>query len=322
MTGPQASADRYSRSGSIPPCAVVTLNFNGAAFLADMVESVAPQLASTGSRLAVFDNGSTDGSDRLVEERFGGEEWFSIRRSPVNLGFAAGANEALSGLREEVVVLANSDTVFLPGSLDALLQGLARHPRAALAGPKLLWPDGSLQPSMRDFPFPCALIREHMPFRGRLSAKYSNHASERRADWLVGAVMAIRTGMFRETGGFDTDYFFYHEETDLQYRFREKGMEVWFIPSSCVVHIEGGSAQAVYGRDMTLRYISAKLRFLRKHGSPLDAACFRLLMSAMHLGRAAVGIVRPGKALRDVRFSRSYCSEALKELRDVSSRSG
>lgn len=309
-------------SGGVSACAVVTLNYNGAAFLPDMIESVAPQLASTGSRLAVFDNGSTDGSDRLVEERFGGESWFSIRRSPVNLGFAAGANAALSDLREEVAVLANSDTVFLPGSLDALLLGLARHPRAALAGPKLLWPDGTLQPSLRDFPFPAALIREHLPFRSRLSAKFSSHASERRADWLVGAVMAIRTGMFRETGGFDTDYFFYHEETDLQYRFRRMGMEVWFIPSSQVVHIEGGSAQAVYGRDTTLRYISAKLRFLRKHGSPLDIACFRLLMSALHLGRAAVGIVRPGKARRDVRFSRGYCSEALKELRDGSSRGG
>ena len=85
---------------------------------------------------------------------------------------------------------------------------------------------------------------------------------------------------------------------------------------------EWTSARAVFGRDTTLRYISAKLRFLRKHGSPLDIACFRLLMSAMHLGRAAVGIVRPGKARRDVRFSRSYCSEVLKELRDVSSRSG
>lgn len=314
LAGDSSSA---ARRGEV---AVVTLNFNGAAFLRPMIESLAPQLRDAGARLIVFDNGSTDGSDRRAEEAFGSEEWFAIVRSPVNLGFAAGANAAMAGLAEEIVVLANSDTVFRPGSLSALLEGLRRHPDAALAGPRLLWPDGSLQPSMRDFPFPGALLKEHLPVLSRGAAKHSEHDTERRADWLVGAVMALRTEAFRKVGGFDTDYFFYHEETDLQYRFREAGMEVWFIPGSEVVHIEGGSAEALFGRDTTLRYISAKLRFLSKHGSALDAACFRLLMSVMHLGRAAAGIVRPRKAAEDPRFSRGYCSKALKELWDGSSR--
>ena len=314
------SACGASSASSRREVAVVTLNFNGAAFLRPMVESLAPQLPSARARLIVFDNGSSDGSDRQVEEMFGSEEWFSVVRSPVNLGFAAGANAAMAGLDEEIVVLANSDTVFLPGSLSALLDGLRRHPGAAMAGPRLLWPDGSLQPSMRDFPFPWALLKEHLPVLSRSSAKHSDHASERRVDWVVGAVMAIRTEAFRRVGGFDTDYFFYHEETDLQYRFRKAGMDVWFIPGSEVVHIEGGSASALFGRETTLRYISGKLRFLRKHGGPLDAMCFRLLMSVMHLGRAAAGIVRPRKAAEDSRFSRGYCSKALMELWDFSSR--
>lgn len=294
--------------------AVVTLNFNGRDFLPEMVESLAPQVPAIGARLIVFDNGSSDGSDRMVEERFGREGWFSLVRSPTNLGFAAGANAVMRDLGEEVVVLANSDTVFMPGSLEALLEGLRRHPAAALSGPRLLWPDGTLQPSLRDFPFPAALLMEHLPLRRRFTAKYSDHAGERRADWLVGAVMAIRTRPFREIGGFDTDFFFYHEETDLQYRFHQAGFEIWFVPSSEVVHLEGGSAAAVYGRDTTLRYISAKIRFLRKHGRPGDLAAFRIMMSAMNLGRAAAGLARPRKALEDARFSRGYCAKALKDL--------
>jgi hypothetical protein len=301
------------------PVVVVTLNFNGRAFLPEMVRSLAGQLEENRARLVVFDNGSTDGSDLVVEEEFGREGWFSIVRSPVNLGFAAGANLALAEVGERIVVLANSDTVFPPGSLRALLDGLERHERAAIAGPRLLWPDGTLQNSLRDFPFPVNLLKEHLPFRGRITAKFSDHAAERRTDWLVGAVMAMRTEPFRAVGGFDPDYFFYHEETDLQYRLHRQGWEIWFVPSSEVIHIEGGSASAVYGRETTLRYISAKLRFLRKHGRAGDLAAFRLLMSVMHLGRAAAGMLQPRRAGTDVRFSRGYCRRALRDLWDGSS---
>lgn len=294
--------------------AVVTLNYNGRDFLGAMMRSVEPQLGGCGARFVLFDNGSTDGSFEIAREEFGASGKFSFVRSERNLGFAGGANAALSGVQEPVAVLANSDTEFRPGSLEALLAGLERHPAAGLAAPRLLWPDGTLQRSMRDFPFPGRLLIEHLPVLRRLSARFSDHCSERRADWLVGAVMALRMQAFGEIGGFDESYFFYHEETDLQYRLHRAGWERWLVPSSEVVHIEGGSASAVYGRETTLRYIPAKLRFLRKHGSRLDLAAFRVMMSAMHLGRAAAGLVLPGRARGDVRFTRRYCAGALAAL--------
>lgn len=294
--------------------AVVTLNYNGRGFLGAMMRSVAPQLGECDARFVLFDNCSTDGSFEAAREEFGPAERFSFMRSDRNLGFAGGANAALAGVTEPVAVLANSDTVFGPGSLEALLAGLERHPRAGLAAPRLLWPDGTLQRSMRDFPFPGRLLVEHLPLLRACSARYSDHCTERRADWLVGAVMALRMGAFREIGGFDESYFFYHEETDLQYRLHRAGWERWLVPASEVVHIEGGSASAVYGRETTLRYIPAKLRFLRKHGSRLDLAAFRVMMSAMHLGRAAAGLVLPGRARGDVRFTRRYCAGALAAL--------
>jgi len=293
---------------------VVTLNWNGREVLPAMIRSLSQQLPELGGRLLVFDNASTDGSDDLVEEEFGDKTWFSIVRSDVNLGFAAGANEAIAGLTEEVIVLANSDTVFRPGSLLALLQGMERHPEAGLVGPRLLWPDGTLQQSQRDFPFPGPLMAEHIPFLGRYTAKSSSHDTERRVDWMVGAVMTLRRRAFEEVGGFDESYFFYHEETDLQYRLYEKGWESWFIPSSLVVHVEGAAARQKFGRETYLRYIPEKIRFISKHGTPGAATIFRIYMLALQMTRALLGLVIPVKRRSDIRFTLPYCLKAMRLL--------
>jgi N-acetylglucosaminyl-diphospho-decaprenol L-rhamnosyltransferase len=296
------------------PCTVVTLNWNGGEVLPGMIRSLVPFLEASGSSLIVFDNGSEDGSDREALREFGGFRWFRLVRSDANLGFAAGANRSLSGAEGEIAVLANNDTVFLPGSLEALLEGLGRHPSAGIAGPRLLWPDGRLQRSMRDFPFASRLVVEHLPLFRRLSARWADHSRERRADWLVGAVLAIRMQAFREIGGFDEGYFFYHEETDLQYRMAEAGWETWFVPASEVMHLEGFSATRKYGRDTTLRYIPAKLRFLGKHGGVGSLAAFRILMTALALGRLTAGAIVPGLLARDRRCTVSYFSRALGAL--------
>jgi len=279
-----------------------------------MVRSIAPSLEATGSRLVVFDNGSEDGSPELAAAEFGSAPWFSLTRSDANLGFAAGANRALAGVSEEIAVLANNDTVFRPDSLEELLSATTRHASAGIAGPRLLWPDGRLQRSMRDFPFPSRLLVEHFPPTRRLAARWDDHLEERRADWLVGAVLAIRMRAFREVGGFDEGYYFYHEETDLQYRMSRAGWECWFVPSSEVVHIEGHSATRKYGPDTTLRYIPAKLRFLGRNGAFWSAALFRLLMTGLALGRLLAGAVVPGLRTRDGRCSASYFARAMKAL--------
>ncbi len=299
---------------------VLVLNWNGREILPGMLASVADQVEATGGSLTVFDNGSEDGSHMEAQRLLGHHPWFRLLQSPVNLGFAAGVNRAMESMDTEVAVIANSDTRFAPGSLAELLNGLHRHPAAGLAGPMLLWPDGSLQRSMRDFPFPARIVREHLPLIGRGSYRNLPHISEMRCDWLVGAVMAVRTAAFRQVGGFDEDYFFYHEETDLQYRLKRAGWETWFIPGSRVVHLEGASAKRKFGEDVYLRYIPAKLRFLSKHAGAGSRTAFRLWMALLMLGRMSAGLVSPSLRERDGRYRADYCRRALGLLFGASER--
>ena len=305
----------------MPEACVLAINWNGSGFLGDMVESLLPQLEETGCRLTVFDNASEDGSDEMVGRRFVPTGLVDLVRWPENLGFAGAANLMMERLPEEVVVLVNTDTVFRPGSLASLLAAMERHPEAGLSGPRLLWPDGSLQPSMRDFPFAGRLLVEHLPLLRKRAARNRPHRTGRHADWLVGAVMAIRMEAFRAAGGFDTDFFFYHEETELQFRMWKLGWKVWFEPSAEVLHIEGASARRKYGRMTYLRYIPAKLRFLHKHGGPTGVAAFRATMTALQLARLLTGYVRPG-IRRDLRYTPEYCRRAMRLLWSRGSGSG
>jgi len=294
--------------------AVITLNWNGKEVLPGMVSSLAEPVKSLGGRLIVFDNGSTDGSEDMVEEAWGAEQWFTLIRSRENLGFAAGANRVISETESDIIVLANSDTVFLPGSLESLLNAVEMNPSAGVIGPRLLWPDGSLQRSLRDFPFPWRLFREHLPCVKKRSAVNSSHTFQRSVDWLVGAVMVFRRDLFLEHRGFDREFFFYHEETELQYRLFRNGFPSLFVPSAEVVHFEGASARKLFGNATYAKYIQAKIKFLHKHGYMGSVTLFRVFMGLLQLYRLSVGIIRPGVAGKDIRFTSSYCREALHEL--------
>lgn len=293
---------------------VLTLNWNGLEVLPAMIESLADPVKKLNGRLVVFDNGSTDGSDKIALDMWGNQSWFSLIKSPENLGFAQGANKAIKDISAEIIVLANSDTVFLSGSLKILLDAVDRSPEAGIIGPKLLWPDGTLQRSLRDFPFPWRLIKEHLPIAGRKSAVNQPHTVEQKVDWLVGAVMVFRKELFLEAGGFDRDFFFYHEETELQYRLFLKGYSSLFVPLAEVIHIEGASARKMFGRETYLKYIQAKLKFLRKHGYTGSIVLFKLFMGLLQGCRLMAGFLNSGLPRRDIRYTAPYCRRAFHEL--------
>ena len=287
---------------------VAAINWNGRDFILQMIDSLLPQLEETGSCLLVFDNGSTDGSADLVESRYAGNNLVEVQRNSENIGFGRAANRIIGNSGKPVVVLVNTDTVIRPGCLRTLLSCMEKHPEVAFAGPRLLWPDGSLQPSKRDFPFPCKLVQENLPILRRSTAKYSSHDESGYTDWLIGAMMAVRSEPFIRTGGFSEDFFFFHEETDLQYRLREHGWKVWFESSAEIVHIEGGSCRQMFGDLAWLQHIPGKLIFLQKNGNSIDVILYRLFMSMLQLQRMITGLL-PGH--RDLRWNRNYCMEAL-----------
>jgi len=293
---------------------IAAINWNGREFITGMIDSLLPQMKNTETRLLVFDNGSDDGSDDLVEKKYSNTGRVRVQRHGENIGFGRAANRIIAEAGCSTVVLVNTDTILRPDCLQNLLLPLESRPEVALVGPRLLWPDGSFQFSQRDFPFPGRLLLEHIPILRKRTAKFSSHDEAVYVDWLVGAMMAIRVKAFNEIGGFAEEFFFFHEETDLQYRLAEAGWKVWFEPSAEVFHLEGASARQKYGHRIYLRHIPGKLLFLQRHGTLVDIMSFKLLMTLLQVLRMMTGWLSGKLRASDVRYTAGYCREAIRLL--------
>lgn len=156
----------------------------------------------------------------------------------VNVGFLRAANAGLAAASGKHVLFLNNDTEPIGRWLDPLLETLERRPNALVVGSKLVYPDGTLQEAggiIFNDASGWNYGRGLDPFDPRVSF-------ERQVDYVSGASLLARGDFLRQRGGFDERYApAYYEDTDLCFAAREAGGEVWYQPSSIVVHYEGQS---------------------------------------------------------------------------------
>jgi GT2 family glycosyltransferase len=246
----------------------------------------------------VVDTGSTDGSQKLVREKFPHVCRLDLE---VNPGYGAALNAGVALASNELVVLMNGDAWPQPGGVERLVEGAAHEPHGGVFGPRLLNPDGTLQPSVRGFPTIWRLATEYLflrwlaPRSRALNAFYGSgfdHTSRREAEFLLGAVLLVRRHVFDEIGGFDESFFMFNEEVDLCYRARAAGWTVLFWPDAEFVHVGGASTSQVWP-SMYREQLRSHLRFLAKHGGLRQAERARALLTAAMAFRGAVfGLLR------------------------------
>jgi len=194
-------------------------------------------------RLVLVDNVSRDGVADWVAEAIPDA---IVLRNTARHGFARNVN---AGLRqapaEDDVLLLNPDVGCLPGLLDHLVAALDAAPDVGIAGPMLLNPDGTIQPSCRRFSTPSGLVLRglHLDLLlGRISAvrRYLmtdfDHRSAADVDWVTGALMLVRRAALAQVGVLDERYFLYAEDQDLCCRMWRAGWRVRYEPRAQAVH--------------------------------------------------------------------------------------
>ena len=104
-----------------------------------------------GARVGLLENGSGgDATEQLRQaiDQNGWANWVDLFEVTPNRGFTAGNNLLIrpalaSPEPPEYVWLLNSDTIVKEHAVDSLVQFMDNHPRAGIAGSRMLWPDGS-----------------------------------------------------------------------------------------------------------------------------------------------------------------------------------
>jgi N-acetylglucosaminyl-diphospho-decaprenol L-rhamnosyltransferase len=271
---------------------VSVISYRTPALLKACLDALGAQRALLDMEVTVVDNAPGDGSAEMVASQF---PWVRVLRNSRNVGFGAAHNQALRDATSRFWLVLNSDAVPAPGALRVLVDFLDQHPRVAVAGPKLRYPDGAVQASRRRFPTVATLFAESTQLqrlwpRNPVLQRY--YVADRPddlpqdVDWLVGACLCVRAAAAAEVGLFDEGFFMYSEELDWCRRFRTAGWRVAYVPSAEVVHLEGASSrQDLAARDRLFQ--ASKLRYARKWHGRWIARALRTYLVIEYVARAA-----------------------------------
>ena len=196
------------------------------------------------------------------------------------LSFAANANVGTTNTQHELVLIANPDAIPDEGAVGILREFVEAHPRCGVAGPKMLYSDGSWQASRRGFPTVGATLVRRTPLRllfPPLRWQRRHYLLDERpdepapADTMLGAFLLMRRTMLDEIEGWDPGYRMYCEDIDLNYRAARAGWERWYVPAAVVRHEYAAVIDKRFLTRHTLWHARAMLRFLRKHPERLLA---------------------------------------------------
>jgi len=117
-------------------CTVIVLNFNGEKLLPACLDSLSKQ-KTAGVDVVVVDNASTDGSAKLVAEKY---PWVQFLPLDKNYGFSGANNVALRyaiARKSDYVLLLNNDTFAAPDFISELLAVIQSDPKTAAVCPKI-----------------------------------------------------------------------------------------------------------------------------------------------------------------------------------------
>ena len=251
----------------------------------------------------VVDHGSTDGTPELVRERFPSVKLVEQE----NRGLAAGWNRGLDETTAPFVVVLNSDAWLVDDAAERMVAFAEQDDRTAFVGPRLLNPDGTLQPSVRAFPTPWRLATEYFflrklaPRSRALNAFYGagfRHDEPREIDFAKAAGFLLRRAAYDDVGPFDEEFFLFSEETDWCYRARAAGWRSYFFPGAEVVHV-GGASWRRESATLFREQVRGHLRFLNKHrGRKASDRARRVLLAGLRL-RSLVFRGERGAVYRD-----------------------
>jgi GT2 family glycosyltransferase len=211
----------------------------------------------------VLDNASSDGTEAAVRAWIAGGAGRRLARaeclrSADNVG-ASGARNLLAAAASPgtgFLFLLDDDAVPHPALLRAALGLMAAEPRLGVVGVRIVaWDDPARELAGAGFvDWRWGRFREVRAARGT------------DCDFVISCAAVVRSEAFRAAGGFDEDYFVYHEDVDFCVRVRRAGWRVRYEPSVAARHkVPPGKTRT---RERLYYVLRNKFLFLHKHLPP------------------------------------------------------
>lgn len=239
---------------------IVIPNYNGIKYVETCFDALKKQTMKD-VEIWMIDNGSTDGSRELVQEKY---PEVQVVEMGENTGFCGAVNAGIKRSKSPYVLLLNNDTQATETFVEKLYQAIEKDKKIFSCSAKLL------QYHNRDAiddagDFYCALGWAYARGKGASSEKYDR---EEDIFFSCAGAAIYRKEILDQIGYFDENHFAYLEDADIGYRARILGFKNRYIPEAVVYHVGSASSGSVYNLFKT-RYSSRNSIYLIYKNMPL-----------------------------------------------------
>lgn len=252
---------------------VLIVNWNTREHLNSCLGSIKRNPPSEDFEIIVVDNASSDGSAEMVRKHHPSVKLIALE---MNTGYAHGNNVAFSEASGEFLLTLNPDTEMFEDSLQTALDVIRSHEKAGCLAAKLVYPDGTVQRSVRGFPSIPGIVGD-VTGLGSKFPKSSlgsyrlpdfDYETEQVAPQPMGTFLLFRREALAAIGDvqkpFDEQFPIFFNEVDLLLRMRNAGWLCLYTPKIKVVH-HGGESTKQVRKSMIWESHRSLVRFLKKH---------------------------------------------------------
>ena len=212
----------------------IIVNWNGKHLLGECLDSLCEQTRPM-DEILVVDNGSRDGSQALIRERYPEVTLVELNE---NKGFSIANNIGIRRATGDYIALLNNDLVLDPKWTEYMVSALDTDASLGSCACKILFYDHR---NTIDAAGIEVLTSGGGANRGLFEDASLFEHPTRVFGACAGAAM-YRSSMFHDVGLFDEDLYIYFEDVDLSFRAQLAGYDCLYVPRAVVYHHHSASS--------------------------------------------------------------------------------
>lgn len=273
-----------------PHLSIIIVNWNVAPLLARCLHAIETHLRDYDKEIFVVDNASSDESLTLLKHQF--PQVIRIENKE-NLGFAKANNQAFRRAQGKYILVLNPDTEIHPFAIQKMMAVLDENKHIGLVGPKVLTERGHIvracrrsDPSLYEIAKGLFLTDKFFDYlmRWAFGTKWVQFAERKYArsgpcECLQGSCMLMRREDLYLVGFFDERIPLYLDDNDLCKRFRNKGLDVFYLADAHITHVGAQSVHKMANSRMSSMVGCLAIdAYFHKHGHIGQIAIYHLML--------------------------------------------
>lgn len=270
---------------------VILINYNSSTYSIHCIESIYNKTSSTIRFEVIIVDNNSQREDYLTLKNYCETSSYNslhILKNDENSGFGGGNMLGFTKARGTLVAFVNNDVVFKNDCLNILSNTLNLNPNIGVCGPTTYSESGAILPTLDFFASPLKVVLGRTFFKYTQPTAYKNRRLKlteiTEGDFVSGSFMMLRKNEFIKAGGFDTNIFLYHEETDLCKRLKKINLIAACEPKAECLHHHGASTEKSLKIKAELK--RSLLYVIKKHYGDFAYSYIRLYLLGIYTFKA------------------------------------